>query len=279
MTDSFENNNMYTHALPFQNESYLNGNDFYQSDLQPRSPTCDPFKATPRFVTQDKKVATNSTTLFADSFLEEASPTSEFSGIHVSVFPLRSDDSYDQKDSSNASRSSPLTNHMVNLHETPPSPTMTQQQQTVPDSNHSGNSSESPSWETKTRLSSSQCNRKGSSSNAHRLSHNKIEKRYRSNLNEQIRKLWRKVDTERKTNLKQPTKSAVLTAAMDYIFGLEVEMEETRKRCKLYEELFNNQFEDERSEGYPRGDSTIQRVAGSATCWSTNVQGEGSRMG
>ncbi|KAH7411396.1 hypothetical protein BKA64DRAFT_380480 [Cadophora sp. MPI-SDFR-AT-0126] len=263
---AFGNNNIYTSSLPdtclttapFQDESYpkINGHDFYQSDLQPFSPSWDAFIANPPYATPDKEYTQTTSNffnqddlLFADSSLEESPQTPKLSARHISLFPLQADRSCDPRDSFASSGSTPpLIDHMSFSHVTSPSATKSERP-TVSESNYSEKSSRSTSSESEKPLSSSRRSSKGSahSPTAHRLNHNKIEKRYRTNLSQQISNLWSVIATEEKSDSRQPSKSAVLVAARKYILELQMHnkraesnLEEGRKKCKTYEQLLTN---------------------------------------
>jgi hypothetical protein len=134
-------------------------------------------------------------------------------------------------------------------HATPPTSTTNSKRRTKSESSHSEKSSQSPSSESEKRRYSSRRSSKGStrSTGAHRLNHNTIEKRYRTNLNEQISNLWHVVATEEEPDSQQPSKSAVLAAARKYILELqmqnkraETDLEDARKKCKTYEQLLTD---------------------------------------
>lgn len=261
MADSFAfgNNNIYTSSSPdpcfttspFSNEFYpaFNQNGSYQSDLQPLSPTWDSFIATPQVPTPDQEFPsttsdyfTKDALLFAESPIEESPQTPKFSGDYVSLFPLQNEDPC-------KSSASSVIDHMSISHATPPTSTTNSKRRTKSESSHSEKSSQSPSSESEKRRYSSRRSSKGStrSTGAHRLNHNTIEKRYRTNLNEQISNLWHVVATEEEPDSQQPSKSAVLAAARKYILELqmqnkraETDLEEARKKCKTYEQLLTD---------------------------------------
>merc|ERR1711939_415131 len=224
MADSFAfgNNNIYTSSSPdpcfttspFQNDPYptFDQNDSYQSNLEPLSPTWDSFIATPQFTTPNQELSsttsdyfTKDALLFADSPVEESPQTPKFSGDYVSLFPLQNEDPC-------TSSASSVIDHMSISHATPPTSTTNSKRRTKSESSHSEKSSQSPSSESEKRRYSSRRSSKGStrSTGAHRLNHNTIEKRYRTNLNEQISNLWHVVATEEEPDSQQPSKSAVL---------------------------------------------------------------------
>jgi len=264
---SFGNNNIYTSSLqdpcfttsPFQNDPYptFDQNDSYQSNLEPLSPTWDSFIATPQFTTPNQELSsttsdyfTKDALLFADSPVEESPQTPKFSGDYVSLFPLQNQDTCDRKDTFTSSGStSPVIDHMSISHATPPTSTTNPKRRTVSNSNYSENSSESPSSGSEKRRYSSGRSSKGStrSPGSHRLNHNTIEKRYRTNLNEQISNLWNVVAKDESSDAQQPSKSAVLAAARKYILELqtqnkraETDLEEARMKCKTCEQLLTD---------------------------------------
>ncbi|PVH72924.1 hypothetical protein DL98DRAFT_65443 [Cadophora sp. DSE1049] len=244
---------------PFENE--LNptfmGNDFYQTELEQVSPTWDSSIASPQFPSLDQGLPSSTSELkdallFAESPFEESPQTPKSSGDYISLCPVQMDK--DRKDSLlSTGCSSPVIDHMSSSHATPTKPTTHAQRHSVSESNYSETSPQSPSSESENRRYSSRRSSKGSapSTRAHRLSHNTIEKRYRTNLNEQISKLWRVIATEKdeRPDSQQPSKSAVLETARKYILELqthnkrvEMDLEEAKKKCKIYEQLLTDRL-------------------------------------
>ncbi|KAL5320186.1 hypothetical protein ACEPPN_010987 [Leptodophora sp. 'Broadleaf-Isolate-01'] len=272
MADSFifNNNNVYASSSPdpdftlspFRSGAYptFNGNDFYQTNLQPLSPSLNSFLATPDYASPDQEFLPTTSDffdkdalLFAESPVEEESPQSpKFLGDYFSLFPLQTGQSCDRKDSFTSSGSlSPVIDHMISSTTPQTATTSNRPEHTASksDAKYSDKSSQSPVSESGKRRYSSRRSSKGTgrSPGAHRLDHNTIEKRYRTNLNAQINNLRHVISTEDKSDSQQPSKSAVLAAARKYILELQMQnkrmekdLEEAKKKSRTYEQLLTD---------------------------------------